>query len=33
VLGEATYKTLGVRKLDAVFPGARVEPGSFLNFV
>ena len=33
VLGEAAYKTLGVRKLDAVFPGAKVEPGGFLNFV
>jgi len=33
VLGEAAYKTLGVRKLDVVFPGAKVEPGGFLNFV
>jgi uncharacterized protein (DUF1501 family) len=33
VLGEAAYKTLGVRKLDAVFPGANVEPRGFLNFV
>jgi uncharacterized protein (DUF1501 family) len=33
VLGEAAYKTLGVRKLDAVFPGSKVEPGGFLNFV
>jgi uncharacterized protein (DUF1501 family) len=33
VLGEAAYKTLGVRKLDAVFPGAKVEPSGFLNFV
>jgi len=33
VLGEAAYKTLGVRKLDVVFPGAKVEPVGFLNFV
>ena len=33
VLGEAAYKTLGVRKLEAVFPGAKVEAGGFLNFV
>jgi uncharacterized protein (DUF1501 family) len=33
VLGEAAYKTLGARKLDIVFPGAQVEPGTFLNFV
>jgi uncharacterized protein (DUF1501 family) len=32
VLGEAAYKTLGARRLDVVFPGAQVEPGSFLNF-
>jgi len=33
VLGEAAWKTLGVRKLDVVFPGAGVEVGGFLNFV
>jgi uncharacterized protein (DUF1501 family) len=33
VLGEAAYKTLGSKRLDVVFPGAQVEPGSFLNFV
>src|ERR1700678_2328935 len=33
VLGEAAYKTLGVRKLDVVFPEAGVVPGGFLNFV
>jgi uncharacterized protein (DUF1501 family) len=33
VLGEAAYKTLGVRKLDVVFPGAKVDAGSFLGFV
>ena len=33
VLGEAAYKTLGVRKLDVVFPGAGVEAGGFLGFV
>jgi uncharacterized protein (DUF1501 family) len=32
VLGEAAYKTLGSKRLDVVFPGAQVEPGSFLNF-
>jgi uncharacterized protein (DUF1501 family) len=32
VLGEAAYKTLGVRRLDVVFPGASVEPEDFLNF-
>ena len=33
VLGEAACKTLGVRKLEVVFPGAGVDVGSFLNFV
>ena len=33
VLGEAAYKTLGVRKLDAVFPGAKVQPDGFLEFI
>jgi uncharacterized protein (DUF1501 family) len=33
VLGEAAYKTLGSRNLEAVFPGANVKPGSFLNFI
>src|SRR5579871_1510973 len=33
VLGEAAYKTLGARNLEAVFPGAQVKPGTFLNFV
>jgi len=32
VLGEAAYKTLGARNLEAVFPGATVEPRNFLNF-
>jgi uncharacterized protein (DUF1501 family) len=32
VLGEAAYKTLGARDLETVFPGAKVEPGKFLNF-
>ena len=32
VLGEAAYKTLGSNRLDVVFPGAQVVPGSFLNF-
>ena len=33
VLGEAAYKTLGSRNLDAVFPGAQVKPATFLNFI
>jgi uncharacterized protein (DUF1501 family) len=33
VLGEAAYRTLGARRLDVVFPGAQVEPATFLNFV
>jgi uncharacterized protein (DUF1501 family) len=33
VLGEAAYKTLGARNLEAVFPGAQVRPGGFLNFI
>ncbi len=33
VLGEAAYKTLGSRNLEAVFPGSQVKPGSFLNFI
>ena len=32
VLGEAAYKTLGSRQLDVVFPDARVDPRTFLNF-
>ena len=32
VLGEAAYKTLGSRNMDLVFPGAKVDPASFLNF-
>ena len=32
VLGEAAYKTLGVRRLDQVFPGASLDPGAFLRF-
>ena len=33
VLGEAAYKTLGARNLQTVFPGAQLNPASFLNFV
>lgn len=33
VLGEATYKTLGSRNLDLVFPGSQIKPESFLGFV
>src|ERR1700733_13601774 len=33
VLGEAAYKTLGSRNLEAVFPGANVTPEHFLDFV
>ena len=32
VLGEAAYKTLGSRNLDVVFPGAKVDPRTFLDF-
>ena len=32
VLGEAAYNTLGATNLDAVFPGAKVNPGEFLHF-
>jgi uncharacterized protein (DUF1501 family) len=33
VLGESAYKTLQARDLEKVFPGARIEPGSFLNIL
>jgi uncharacterized protein (DUF1501 family) len=33
VLGEAAYKTLGAKDMEKVFPGAKVVPGEFLNFV
>ena len=33
VLGEAAYKTLGAKNMEAVFPGAQVTPSEFLNFV
>ena len=33
VLGEAAYKTLGSRNLNAVFPGAQVNPDGFLDFI
>lgn len=33
VLGEAAYKTLGARNLQAVFPGYTERPGDFLNFI
>jgi uncharacterized protein (DUF1501 family) len=33
VLGEAAYKTLGAKDMEKVFPGAKVQPGEFLNFV
>jgi uncharacterized protein (DUF1501 family) len=32
VLGEATYKTLGSKNLELVFPGSKVNPLEFLNF-
>ena len=32
VLGEAAFKTLGSRNMEAVFPGAKVDPRGFLNF-
>jgi uncharacterized protein (DUF1501 family) len=33
VLGEAAFRTLGSRNMDVVFPGAKVDPKNFLNFV
>ena len=33
VLGEAAYKTLGARNLEAVFPGGQVAPTDFLNVI
>lgn len=33
VLGEASYKTLGARDLNAVFPKAQVHAGDFLNLI
>jgi uncharacterized protein (DUF1501 family) len=32
VLGEAAYKTLGAKRLDVIFPEAKVEPAGFLGF-
>jgi uncharacterized protein (DUF1501 family) len=32
VLGEAAYKSLGSRRLDVVFPDAKVDPRTFLDF-
>ncbi len=33
ILGEAAYKTLGAKNLNAVFPGSQVQPDAFLNFI
>jgi hypothetical protein len=33
VLGEAAYKTLQARNLDAVFPGAKIQPAGFINLL
>lgn len=33
VLGEAAYKTLGAKNMEAVFPGAQVTPAEFLSFI
>jgi len=33
VLGEAAYKSIGSKNLELVFPGGRVEPSQFLNFL
>ena len=33
VLGEATYKTLESKNLELVFPGSKVRPEEFLNFI
>jgi uncharacterized protein (DUF1501 family) len=32
VLGEAAYKSIGSRHMEAVFPGANIDPSQFLNF-
>jgi uncharacterized protein (DUF1501 family) len=32
VLGEAAFKSLGARNMEAIFPGAKVNPATFLNF-
>jgi uncharacterized protein (DUF1501 family) len=33
VLGEAAYKSLGAKNMELVFPGAKVDQESFLNFM
>jgi uncharacterized protein (DUF1501 family) len=33
VLGEAAFKALGAKNMEIVFPGAKVAPADFLNFV
>jgi uncharacterized protein (DUF1501 family) len=33
VLGEAAFRTLGAKDMETVFPGAKVTPSTFLNFV
>jgi uncharacterized protein (DUF1501 family) len=32
VLGEAAFRSLGSRNMEAIFPGAKVNPATFLNF-
>ena len=33
VLGEAAYRTLGAENLEVIFPGSRLKPAHFLNFI
>jgi uncharacterized protein (DUF1501 family) len=33
VLGEAAYRTLGAQNLELIFPGSRLMPANFLNFI
>jgi uncharacterized protein (DUF1501 family) len=33
VLGEAAYRTLGAKNLELIFPGSRLAPAHFLNFI
>ncbi len=33
VLGEAAYRTLGAENLELIFPGSRLKPAHFLNFI
>ncbi len=33
VLGEAAYRTLGAKNLELIFPGSRLNPANFLDFI